>query len=298
MGEPTAHELATRLRAWVDRLWPDPPRAAAVDAALRAGFDGDERPADAAVCAELQAVANRWSRHLELVHEPDGDREADTDPPGWPPPDPDAVARRAASVGAVTRRPDGVAVLRVDDLDAVELAAPYLEAAFRLAAGAAGVVVDLRANGGGDPGAVALVVDWVIGGPPRRISDVVYRDAVRQWWTPGRPAATAVGAGTPVAVLVSGRTYSSGEALAYHLQQRGAPVVGETTRGAADHVTPIRLARTVQGYLPEAYVVDAVSGTNWEGRGVVPDVACPAADAEDVAAERLLTLGRGPGGGS
>ena len=289
MGEVTTHELVTRLRGWVERLWPDPPRAAEVGAALRAEFDGDGRPVDAVVCAEVQAVANRWSRHLELVHDPAGDREADVAPPGWPPPDPAAVARRAAFVGAVTRRPDGVAVLRVDNLDPVELAAPYLAAAFRLAAGAAGVVLDLRANGGGDPGTVALVVDWATGGgPPRRISDVVYRDAVRQWWTPGRPAASSVPPGTPVAVLVSGRTYSSGEALAYHLQQRGALVVGEPTRGAADHITPIRLARTVQGYLPEAYVVDAVSGTNWEGAGVAPDVTCHAAGAEDVAAERLL----------
>jgi hypothetical protein len=286
MGELTAQELVTRLRGWVERLWPDRPRAVEVDAALRAEFEGDGRPADAVVCAELQAVANRWSKHLELVHEPDGNREADLDPPGWPPPDPVAVARRAAFVSAVRRRPDGVAVVRVDNLDPVELAAPYLEAAFRLAAGAAGVVVDLRANGGGDPGAVALVVDWATGGgPPRRICDVVYRDVVRQWWTPGRPAASAVGAGTRVAVLVSGQTYSSGEALAYHLQQRGAHAVGETTRGAADHITPIRLARTVQAYVPEAYVVDAVSGANWEGAGVVPDVACPAADAENVAAD-------------
>jgi hypothetical protein len=287
LPELRVDELVARLLGWVDRLWPDPPRAAEVAAGLRSAFGGDTRPVDAAVCAEVQAVANRWSRHLELAFEPDGDGVPDTDPPGWPPPDPAAVARRAAFVSGVVRRPDGFAMLRIDNLDAVELAAPYLEAAFRLAAGAAGVVVDLRANGGGDPGSVALVVGWVACGPPRRVSDVVYRDRVRQWWTPGRPAAAAVPPGTPVAVLVSGRTYSSGEALAYHLQQAGAVVVGEATRGAADHITPIRLHRTVQAYLPEAYVVDAVTGTNWEGRGVVPDVRCAAAEAADVAAERL-----------
>jgi hypothetical protein len=39
----------------------------------------------------------------------------------------------------------------------------------------------------------------------------------------------------------------------------------------------------VTGILPEAYVRDAVTGTNWEGRGVVPDVACPAGTALSVA---------------
>jgi hypothetical protein len=39
-------------------------------------------------------------------------------------------------------------------------------------------------------------------------------------------------------------------------------------------VTPIRLAPTVMADLPEAYVVDTITGTNWEGVGVVPDIAC------------------------
>ncbi|MEV0569583.1 S41 family peptidase, partial [Dactylosporangium sp. NPDC050588] len=80
----------------------------------------------------------------------------------------------------------------------------------------------------------------------------------------------------PVAVLVGPGTFSSGEALAYHLQARGrVAIVGETTPGAADHITPIRLAPTVVAYLPEAYVVDSITGTNWEGAGVVPDVVNP-----------------------
>ena len=37
----------------------------------------------------------------------------------------------------------------------------------------------------------------------------------------------------------------------------------------------------------EAVVCDAVSGSNWEGTGVVPDVACDAAEALDAALEVL-----------
>jgi len=89
-------------------------------------------------------------------------------------------------------------------------------------------------------------------------------------------------------VLISGRTFSSGEALAYHLQSRGrARLVGERTPGAADHITPVRLTRDVRAMVPEAVVRDAVSGRNWEGTGVVPDVACDAAEALDVALEVL-----------
>jgi len=294
VAESTVAELIDGLCRWIGRLWPDVARGGLVAGELRDAFGADGRPIDAGICAAVQAVANRRSRHFELAFEPGAVAEPDSSAPGWPPPDPVAVASRAASVRAVERRPDGIAVIRLDDIDPVQLAAPYLEAAFALTRGAAGLVLDLRRNGGGDPGTIAMVLDRMSGGPPRKFADVVYRDRIRQWWTPGLAGASACPAGTPIAVLVSHRTYSSGEALAYHLQHRlGAVVVGETTRGAADHITPVRVVRQVVGYLPEAYVVDASTGTNWEGHGVVPDVACDAADAEEVAARSLS--GPGPG---
>jgi len=170
----------------------------------------------------------------------------------------------------------------------VHLAAPFLEAAFVLLRGASAVVLDLRRNGGGDPGTVALVLDWLLGERPTHISDVSYRDRTRQWWTTGRLGELALPAGTPVAVLISGRTFSSGEALAYHIQSQGrARLVGERTPGAADHITPVRVTSDVRAFVPEAVVRDAVSGSNWEGMGVVPDVACDAAEALDAALEVL-----------
>jgi C-terminal processing protease CtpA/Prc len=105
-----------------------------------------------------------------------------------------------------------------------------------------------------------------------------------QWWTHGRPPQLSLDPGTPAAVVVSGRTFSSGEALAFHLQQLcGLPVVGVRSRGAADHITPVRVTADVTAFLPEAYVVDASSGGSWEGRGVVPDVTATEADAREEA---------------
>jgi C-terminal processing protease CtpA/Prc len=281
-------ELVGRLCHRIERLWPDVERGELAVRALRLAFPDDVRAVDATSLAGVQAVLNEFSRHAELAWDdvPAAPDDPDAEPPGWPAPSRVAVGRRAGFVRSVARRPDGVAVVRLDGLDAVDLSAPYLDAGFALARGAAGVLLDLRANGGGDPGALAHVVDLVAGGPPRHVSDVRYRDRVRQWWTPGRAGA---GLDAPLAVLVSGRTYSSGEALAYHVrQQLPCVVVGETTRGAADHITPVRLTENVVGYLPEAYVVDALTGTNWEGTGVVPDVPCPAGEAEDTAAGLLL----------
>ena len=113
---------------------------------------------------------------------------------------------------------------------------------------------------------------------------MVYRDnRVRRHSDP-RPGLEP---GTPAAALIGPGTYSSGEALAYHFQAQGrGPLVGEGTPGAADHVTPIVLDAHVRANLPRAYVIDAVTGSNWEQDGVRPDVPC----AEAEALERALDL--------
>jgi len=198
---------------------------------------------------------------------------------------------RAGSVGEVTRRAGGVGVLALNGHDHVHIAAPYLEAAFALLRGARGVVLDLRRNGGGDPGTVILVLDWLLGDEPTHICDVIYRDRVRQWWTTGRLAELATPRETPVSVLISERTFSSGEGLAYHVQSQGrGSLVGQPTPGAADHVTPVCLSPHVRAVLPEARVRDAVTGTNWEGTGVVPDIPCEPAEALDAAIDALASI--------
>jgi hypothetical protein len=284
----TAGALVCDLCAWIDRLFPDAERGERLKRALGETFGDDARAVTDELCRAVEAVAQEFSRHFALEYVADGSLVPDTEPPGWPPADPREVRLRAGSVGQVSRRPDGVGVLALDGLDGVHIAAPYLEAAFSLLRGARGVVLDLRRNEGGDPGALTLVLDWLFGGEPTHISDVIYRDRTRQWWTTGRLADLAPPRRTPVSVLVSERTFSSGEALAYHLQSQGrATVVGQRTPGAADHVTPVRLSGHVRAVLPEACVRDAVTGTNWEGTGVVPDIACEPGETLEAAIEAL-----------
>jgi C-terminal processing protease CtpA/Prc len=284
----TARALASDLSGWIDRLFPDADRGERLKRALDERFGDDARAVTSELCGEIEAVAHDFSRHFALEHVADGTLVPDAEPPGWPPQDPSDVELRAGSVGEVKRRPDGVGVLALDGLDSVHIAAPYLEAAFALLRGSRGVVLDLRRNGGGDPGTVTLVLDWLLGPEPTHISDVIYRDRTRQWWTTGRLGDLALPRETPVTVLVSERTFSSGEALAYHLQSQGrARLVGQPTPGAADHITPVRISSHVRAFLPEARVRDAVTGTNWERTGVVPDVAREPAEALDKAVEAL-----------
>jgi C-terminal processing protease CtpA/Prc len=77
--------------------------------------------------------------------------------------------------------------------------------------------------------------------------------------------------------------------LAYDLQQLGrATLVGERTGGGAHPRIGVRVHPHLEFTVPVARPVNPVSGTNWEGTGVVPDVEVPAADALDIAHRRLL----------
>jgi hypothetical protein len=287
----TVADLATRLAHWLGRLPPEHERYRTLAAELTSAYGHRTDPLTPASVRAVERTAWTRSRHLVLTYDPDHPGPPDVDSPGWPGADPDDVRARAGGVASVSRT-DGAWVLRLDALEPLDLARPYLTAAFALARGATGLVLDLRGNGGGDPATVALVAGWLLGGPPVPLSDVVYRRGRRRWSTRGPADDADPAGGRPTAVLVGPGTFSSGEALAYHLRARDrVVVVGERTPGGADHVVPIRLTRTVTGQVPEAYVIDAVTGTNWEGTGVVPDVACPADAALPRALAWLATHG-------
>ena len=88
----------------------------------------------------------------------------------------------------------------------------------------------------------------------------------------------------PVYVLTSSHTFSGGEEFCYNLQALGrAELIGETTGGGAHPTRGYPVSRAVMIGIPFARSVNPITGTNWEGTGVVPDVAVPEADAHDVA---------------
>jgi hypothetical protein len=273
----TVGDLTARLSDRLRRLMPSGFRRSALTAALSEAFAGSDAPVDEAALRDIEVVAQRHARHLELRFTP-SDQE-DPELPGWPVPDRAEVQSRAGGFSEVRRLP-GACLVRLDSLESLSVSQPYLSAAATLAVGAPLLVLDLRANAGGDVATVAALAGWLLGDDSRQLSEVIYQDRRRQWWTPALPLGTAFRG--EVAVLVSKRTYSSAEALAYHLSVRGrAKVFGETTKGAADHIVPVRLARRVLGFLPEAEVRDSETEDNWEQTGVVPDVQCPADEALD-----------------
>ncbi|MFE0106447.1 S41 family peptidase [Streptomyces sp. NPDC059009] len=188
------------------------------------------------------------------------------------------------SLGGVPRvelLDEGVAVVELAPmLFPLEWTAQALSAALTLASRARALIVDLRANLGGDPDTVAFICSYLL--DERTHLNTMYwgeRERTEQSWTLPHVPGARFGGSKPLYVLSSSQTFSAAEELAYDLQQLGrAVVVGEPTRGGAHPRDGWTVHPHLEVSIPVGRAINPVSGTNWEGVGVQPDVPCPAAD--------------------
>jgi hypothetical protein len=180
-------------------------------------------------------------------------------------------------VHEVSRLPGNVGYFDLRAIDDADHTAPALTAAMTLLANTAALLLDLRRNGGGAPSGVAYLCSFFFPSqPPVHLNDVYDRasDTTQQYWTvPYLPVAPYAGS---IWVLVSNDTFSGGEEIAYNLQQlKRATLVGAVTRGGAHPTDEFRLTPHVSIRVPTQRSINPISGTNWEGAGVVPDVEMP-----------------------
>ncbi len=169
-------------------------------------------------------------------------------------------------------------------------AGPAIAAAMELVAGTYALIIDLRHNHGGSPEGVVFWCSYLFDERPVHFNDIFHADTgeTRQFWAlPYLPGTRYLD--RPVYVLTSSHTFSGGEDFCYTLQALGrAEVIGETTGGGAHPTRPFPISAAVHIAIPFARSVNPVTGTNWQGTGVVPDVAVPEALAYDVAYAKAL----------
>jgi len=251
-----------------------------------------------AVTQAMQSV--NGDRHLRLLHsvveipvQDDNDAEVF---------DEDAYRREvllsAGGIATAQRLDGNVGYLDIRTLHDANVAAPIASAAMTLLAGTDVLIVDLRRCPGGSPLMVAHYCSYLFD-DPTHLNDIYDRpgDQTRQFWTAPSVPGTKFGGSKPVYVLTGSATFSGAEELAYDLQCRGrATIVGETTMGGANPGRRYRIGPHLQLSVPQGRAINPVTGTNWEGAGVGPDVDVSAESAFDtaygLALEHVLTLGR------
>jgi hypothetical protein len=261
--------------------------AAEIEARLVAGEYDDLGEPELAERLTSQLYAVCADKHLRVHAHPERRR---------PPPRPvdrDKARQEMRAMG----RLDNFGIHRVERLDGnvgyVDLrrvalpqnAGASIAAAMELVSGTYALIIDLRRNGGGSPDGVVFWCSYLFDGPGTHFNDIFEAETgeTRQFWSmsylPGSRYPDK-----PVYLLTSHETFSGGEDFCYTLQALGrAQLIGETTGGGA-HPTGMRpLSPTMAISVPFARSVNPITGTNWEGTGVVPDVSVAAAEAHDVA---------------
>ena len=272
--------------------------ATAIEARLEAGEydDLDEITLTERLTRDLQEITG--DRHLRVVlGGGPGPRRQRIGEPEEPK---DHEARRLAmrrmgrldnfGIRQVERLDGNVGYLDVRRVAVPANAGPAIGAAMELVAGTYALIIDLRHNGGGAPEGVVFWCSYLLDERPTHLNDIFHADTgeTRQFWAlPYVPGTRYLD--RPVFVLTSGRTFSGGEDFAYTLQALGrATVVGETTGGGAHPTRGFPISAAVHIGIPFARSVNPVTGTNWQGTGVVPDVPADAERAYDVAYARAL----------
>jgi Peptidase family S41/N-terminal domain of Peptidase_S41 in eukaryotic IRBP len=259
----------------------------------------DEQALATALTQDLQSL--NGDKHLRLLHS-----VAELPGPAGQAERGDEAAELAAMTAFAERTAGGIA--RAERLDGnvgyldlrpllfpPVVAGEAVAAAMTLIAPAEVLLLDLRRCLGGSPDMVAMVCSYLFGDEPVHLIDIIDRPAadgtaaVRQSWTMPFAPGRRFGPDKPVFVLTSGTTFSGAEELSYDLQQLGrATVVGERTRGGAHPVERFPIRPHLQATIPIARAHSPVSGGNWEGTGVLPDVQVPAGEALGVAYQRAL----------
>jgi peptidase S41-like protein len=274
--------------------------ATAVEARLAAGeYDDLGEPALAErLTGQLNEICH--DKHLAVrTMPPRRARDEPGGPPGRRPvrqevggPRRDGWDRRPRNYGIFrAERLDGnIGYLDVRGVPGPEEAGPVIAAAMELIGGTYALIIDLRQNHGGSPNAVVLWCSYFFPDASTHLNDIFHADTgeTRQFWSlaylPGPRYLDR-----PVYVLTSAETFSGGEDFAYTLQAQGrAEVIGEATGGGAHPTRGIPISATMGIAVPHARSVNPVTGTNWQGTGVIPDTAAPAPAAYDVAYHKAL----------
>ena len=165
-----------------------------------------------------------------------------------------------------------------------------IAALMQLVAHCDALIFDMRRNGGGEVETLQVYISYFVEAAPVLYDSFYYRPSgeTQQFWTmpyvPGKRLPNV-----PLYILTGGATGSGGEAFAYILQNmRGATVIGQKTLGAA-HTTDLEI---VQGHFqveyPSGRSISPFTRGDWEGGGVLPDLAVPVEQALSVAHLRAL----------
>lgn len=191
-------------------------------------------------------------------------------------------------VKRVERLDGNIGLLELTVFPPASMGGDTVAAAMNVLANTDALIIDLRSNGGGSD-TVALVASYLFD-TQQPLSGIFNRaeSSTTQSYTQAYVPGKRFGESKPVYVLISKRTFSAAEALAYDLQAlKRAVIVGQPSGGGAHPFQYRRIHPHFVLWSVTQKSVNPITGGNWQGTGVQPDVRVEPDRALDTALESI-----------
>jgi C-terminal processing protease CtpA/Prc len=151
------------------------------------------------------------------------------------------------------------------------------------------VIFDLRNNSGGSPAMVQYICGYLFENKTH-LMDWYSRPADKltaYWTTPDSTEKRFIN--KPVYILAGKGTASAAEEFCYDLKHlKRATLIGQATAGAAHGTLERAAGHGVIVYVPYAHMINAVTKTDWEHTGAIPDINVASEKALEVAQEKIF----------
>jgi hypothetical protein len=181
----------------------------------------------------------------------------------------------------VERMDGNIGYFKFNKFEELQFSKEYIASAMNFISNSSAIIFDLRENGGGSAETVHFLMSYFLpdstklGVFKRRINNETI-----ELWTTKDPLVRKIPDNIPVYILVSKNTSSAAESFAYGLQQvKRVIIVGEQTHGEGNPGARFVINDKLYMMIPTAVNVNALTGTNWDGVGITPEIKTTASDA-------------------
>ena len=167
-----------------------------------------------------------------------------------------------------------IGYLKIEAFFPVNDAAPTATAAMNYLTNTDALIIDLRPNHGGEPEMIQFLASYFFDTTRVHLNDLFWREGNKtiQYWTLSNVSGKRY-LDKSIYILTNEETFSAGEEFTYDLQALNrATVIGKTTGGGANPGSEVTIKGQFVAFIPNGRAINPVTKTNWEGKGVKPNI--------------------------
>lgn len=242
-----------------------------------------------ALNADIKTIVN--DGHFQITHNPVMEKQLLTQ--GQLPPAPIASGNYRnsnAGIRSIKILNGNIGLLELGNfVEPTKEAKEAMRAALTFLANTNAIIFDIRNNGGGSPAMVQYICGYLFE-KETHLMDWYSRPAERTTIYYAIPDSTEKRfIHKPVYILTGKGTASAAEEFCYDLKNlKRATLIGQSTAGAAHGTLERTAGHGVIVYVPYARSINAITNTDWEHTGVIPNINIASEKALEVAQEKIF----------